>query len=106
MRPREVTTAVTLLYIAWGIEFLLLVIGGAGIDYFGIALLGLIVIFMMSCGKNWARILFLVLFVLSLVLTLSDARLSLFYVLGLALYISGAALLLTPTARDWFKLGL
>ena len=69
------------------------------IRYFGVALLDLFFIFMISRGKNWARLLFFAGLVLAL---LFGRDFGLLGVLSLA----GAVLLLTPEARDWFKLGL
>ena len=106
VRPRAVTRAVTLLYIGWGIGAVLLVTNEAHAAMRGACILELIVVFMISCGKNWARIFYLAMLALSLVFMRFDASLALLDVLAIALHVSAAAFLLTPTAREWFKLGL
>ena len=81
-RPSKANTAIILLYVAWGLGALRALLGAPGIshlptpDQAGAAVAIVVVIlaimlffiFMISKGRNWARITFLVLFIIGTVM--------------------------------------
>ena len=121
-RPSKIGTAVTLLYIGAGVGILnailypSLLIKGKPLTVYTIICLaigfgiGLLLIFMIGKGRNWARITFLVLFILSqpatVSLTMRESAHLISLLLGIAhgiISIVALVFLFQRPSSEWFR---
>ena len=111
-RPREVGTAVTLIYITFGIGLLRAIMGGAPV-LLTLVFIGIMYLFVFQIGKgrNWARITFLVLTILglpfsvhSLTQTFTANPVSGLLEIGqIVMQIIALVFLFQRPASDWFR---